>query len=107
MANGPIWPTIFTSKLNGQISFYDVLIFGFSFTWAEVRLPNDFNIQISSLHFSHLREHLTKTYNHHSFNGHPHLLGALVKGGVEENSNMFMLINQLYKVFAGHICNVL
>ena len=93
MVNGPIGQTVFTSRLNGQILFSCVLIFGFLFTCANVRLPNDCNIQISSLHFSHLREHLTKTYNHHSFDHHLHLLGALVKGAVEENSNMFMLIH--------------
>ena len=83
MVNGPIWQTVFTSRLNSQILFSCVLIFGFLFTCANVRLPNDFNIQISSLHFSHLREHLTRIFNHHSFDHHLHLLGTLVKGAIE------------------------
>ena len=39
------------------------------------------------------------------FDHHPHLLGALVEGVVEENGDMLMLVHQVDKVLAGHICN--
>ena len=48
---------------------------------------------------------MTKMYNY-LIDHHPHLLGALVEGVVEENGDMLMLVHQVDKALAGHICNV-
>ena len=41
---------------------------------------------------------MTKMFGHH-----PHLLGGLVEGGVEEDGNMFMLVNKVVEALTGHI----
>ena len=90
-------------------------------------LPDNLHIQITSFHFSHLRQDLhwtnkpsftfvcrvdasfkksmSTTPPSHDHNHHRnHLLGVLVQGAVEENSNMFMLVHQLDKSLPRHIC---
>ena len=42
-------------------------------------------------------------FNDYLFDHHPHLLGGLVEGGVEEDGNMFMLVNKMDEALTGNI----
>ena len=66
-------------------------------TWRKIKQGLSATLPSISFSFSWL---IRKMFNY------PHLLGALVEGVVEENGDMFMLVHQMDKVLASHICNV-